>query len=95
MTTCFTEENGVVVVDHTYHDRAPIHCEFTGTPLTDRHGGWDGNEDCVEYHHTLADIMTSAIDAGFRLDKFYESEPDDSDPNSGLPSDVAMLWVCS
>ena len=74
-------------------DRSPEEYEFTGTPLAERHGGWDGSLPVFWFHHTLADIFNAVASAGLRIGRVIERPGDGS--TSELPGAVSILALKS
>ena len=89
---CIGQDSGRLVAKREYQDTRPIYYDFTGTPLADRQGGWEQRKACVEFHHTLADILNAAVDAGFHLEKTVEASPNSKGVLASFPGHVAMLW---
>ena len=86
------EEDGRLIPEHDYQDTGPVYGDFTGTPLADRHGGWGSRRPCVEFHHTLAEVMNAALKAGFALAKVIERSHEEQGLLAQLPSHIALLW---
>ena len=92
LAECFDATDGVLVAKRDYFDVRPARYDFTGTDIADRHGGWDGRTPCVEFRHTLDQIMNAALSAGLRLLKIEEHSHNSNDPLSKLPSHVLLVW---
>ncbi|MFC1452382.1 class I SAM-dependent methyltransferase [Verrucomicrobiota bacterium] len=86
------ERNDSLLPERDYFDTEPHRGDFTGTPLADRHGGWGRRMPCVEFHHTLSDIVEAGLSAGFRLLKMTEHCHVDNGPLSKLPSHALIVW---
>ncbi len=91
-TACLEARDGSLVLERDYFDLEPDCRNFSGTPLADRHGGWNKRLPCVEFHHTLADIMTAGLSAGFRLLDMGEHSHVSDGPLSKLPSHALLVW---
>jgi len=92
VTYCLEEKQGILQVAHRYARTGPLYYNFTGTDLADRHGGWGKSMPCVEFHHTLADVLNAVIEAGFALERFQEVCADDeSSARSQLPAWIVVL----
>ena len=76
-------------VEWPYFDRSPEQYEFTGTPLADLHGGWDGSMPVFWFHHTLADILNGVVGAGLRIGRVLERPGGGIAPE--LPGAVSIL----
>ena len=76
-------------VEWPYFDRSPEQYEFTGTPLADLHGGWDGSMPVFWFHHTLADILNGVGGAGLRIGRVLERPGGGIAPE--LPGAVSIL----
>lgn len=72
LTSCLVDVDGHIFQERSYNDRSPDYRDFNGTPLSRQHGGWGRTEPIVEFHHTLADIMSAALDVGFGLKRIEE-----------------------
>ena len=76
-------------VERSYFDRSPEEYEFTGTPLADRHGGWDGSMPVFWFHHTLADTLNAVVSGGLRIGSVLERPSEGIGPE--LPGAVSIL----
>jgi ubiquinone/menaquinone biosynthesis C-methylase UbiE len=72
---CLEEDEDGARIVWNYFDRGPERYTFTGTPLADKHGGWQGKASIVEFYHTFSDIINALCDAGFRIEKMVEPQP--------------------
>jgi len=91
-TWCLVEKEGNLTVEHRYFDTGPDYYEFTGTPLADKHGGWNQTRPIVGFHHTMAQILTSVANAGFRIEKVVETGDNVGDgPLLELPTGLSIL----
>ncbi len=91
VTYCLEERNGSLVVEHSYHSNEPIRYDFAGTPLADRHGGWDKSVPVMEFHHRLSDILNAIAEAGFRLERTRETKQNNDSIMGHLPGHIVML----
>lgn len=92
VTSCLKAIDGRVVPERSYHDTAPEYYDFDGTPLARQHGGWGQTTPIVEFHHTLAEIVNAALDAGFRLKKVEEPSWETEGILARLPAGFTSLW---
>ena len=92
VTSPLNVHNGDLVPERNYFDTEPGRGLFGGTPLADRHGGWDKRVPCVEFHHTLSGVVNAALSAGFRLLTMSEHSHSTDPPLSELPNRVLLLW---
>ena len=92
VTYWLDEKDGGIVSDRDYQDTGPVYEEFRGTPLADRHGGWGRSMPCVEFHHTLAEMINAGLAAGLRLERAVEASNETDAVLSSLPTHVALLW---
>ena len=92
MTHWLEEQGGRLVPTHAYQASGPVYGDFAGTPLADRHGGWGKRKPCVEFHHTLADVMNAALEAGFALMNLTEESHENEGALAQLPTHIALLW---
>ena len=92
VTYWLREQQGALVPEERYHRSGPLYYEFTGTDLADRHGGWGNSFPCVEFHHTLAQIVNAVIQAGFRLTRVREVSREQEGPLGMLPNCLLLLW---
>ncbi len=90
---CLDVEGESLKLRRSYFDRSPEYYTFTGTPLADKHGGWEGKVPVVEFFHTFSAIVNALADAGFRIRRMVEPEPEDeeSSPKSHLPGLLGFL----
>lgn len=63
--------------------------EFTGTPIADKYGGWNGGVEIVEYSHSLPSIINAIAEAGFRIARLEER--DDPESNDSLPRHLGIV----
>ena len=92
VTHWLEEEEGAIVPGRNYQDTGPAYGNFGGTPLADKHGGWEGRMPCVEFHHTLADIINAGLLSGLHLARVVEASHETDTVLSSLPTHVALLW---
>ena len=92
---CLGERDGVLAVERDYFDTSPEYYRFDGTPLADKHGGWKGEREIVEFFHPLTEVINAIVDAGFvirRLEELATWENVDSDGTvPRLPVGMAVL----
>ena len=90
---CLKETNYGLTVTRDYFDNSPEYSNFTGTPIADEYGGWDGNLPIVEFIHPLADVINAIAEAGLCIKQMVETRaPHEQSPLlSQLPKYVA--WV--
>lgn len=90
---CLKEVDYGLTVIRDYFDDSPEYYNFTGTPIADEYGGWDGNLPIVEFVHPLADVINAIAGAGLCVQKMVETRaPDEQSPLlSQLPK--YMAWV--
>ena len=90
---CLTETDCALTVIRDYFDDSPEYYNFTGTPIADEYGGWDGNLPIVEFVHPLADVINAVAGAGLCIRQMVETRaPDKQSPLlSQLPK--YMAWV--
>ena len=69
---CLSERDGVLAVERDYFDTSPDYYRFDGTPLADKHGGWKGEREIVEFFHPLAEVINAIADAGFVIRRLEE-----------------------
>ena len=88
-----TRPNYGLTVTRDYFDNSPEYSNFTGTPIADEYGGWDGNLPIVEFIHPLADVINAIAEAGLCIKQMVETRaPHEQSPLlSQLPKYVA--WV--
>lgn len=92
LTFWLDESDGRVVTEHAYEQSGPVESEFAGSDLADRHGGWGQRLPCVEFHHTLADMLNAFVSAGFHLELVREEgRAGDGPVLSGMPSHVVLV----
>ena len=87
------EADGALTVTRDYFDDSPEYYNFTGTPVADEYGGWDGNLPIVEFVHPLADVINAVAEAGLCIKKMVETRAQDE--QSPLLSQLPkyMAWV--
>jgi SAM-dependent methyltransferase len=91
LTFWLDESDGQVVTEHAYARSGPVESEFTSTDLAERHGGWSQCLPCVEFHHTLADMLNAFISAGFHLELVREAgTAGGGHVLSGMPSHIVL-----
>ena len=90
---CLEETDRGLIIVRDYFDNSPEYYNFTGTPIADEYGGWDGNLPIVEFIHPLADVINAIAGAGLCVKKMVETRaPDEQSPLlSQLPK--YMAWV--
>ena len=90
---CLEETDCGLIVIRDYFDDAPEYYNFTGMPIADEYGGWDGNLPIVEFVHPLADVINAIAGAGLCIKKMVETRvPNEPSPLlSQLPK--YMAWV--
>ena len=90
---CLQETDSGLTVIRDYFDNSPEYCNFTGTPIANEYGGWDGNLPIVEFVHTLTDVINAIAGAGLCIKKIVETQvPDKQSPLlSQLPK--YMAWI--
>ena len=86
VTKCLEAEDGKVEIVWDYLEPPQEYYDFTGTPLADRHGGWEESEPVVEFHHSIADVFNAVVDAGLRIERVRETGESSDDPLSKLPA---------
>ncbi len=69
---CLSERDGVFSVERDYFNTSPGYYRFDGTPLADKHGGWKGEREIVEFFHPLAEVVNAIADAGFVIRRLEE-----------------------
>ena len=92
VTSILQDIQGQIVPERGYDDTAPEYYDFDGTPLARRHGGWGQTRPIVEFHHTLAEIMNAALQAGFRLRKVEEPSWELEGVLAKFPGGFTSLW---
>lgn len=94
VTFWLDEIDGQVVAEHAYGQSGSVETEFTGSDLADRHGGWNQRFPCVEFHHTVADVINALASAGFGLE--FVREEGRAGPGSvlsGMPSHIVLVGL--
>jgi SAM-dependent methyltransferase len=92
LTYWLENKDGRVIPGHDYQDTGPVYGDFSGTPLADRHGGWGRAVPCVEFHHTLAEVINAGLLAGLRLQRVTEASHGTDAVLGRLPTHIALLW---
>ena len=77
---CLKETNYGLTVTRDYFDNSPEYSNFTGTPIADEYGGWDGNLPIVEFIHPLADVINAIAEAGLCISRWWRREHRMSNP---------------
>ncbi len=82
-----------LTVTRDYFDNSPEYSSFTGTPIADEYGGWDGNLPIVEFFHSLADVINAIAGTGLCIKQMVETRaPEEQSPLlSRLPKYVAYV----
>lgn len=93
MVGCLEETDRGLIVVRDYFDDSPEYYNFTGTPIADEYGGWEGNLPIVEFVHPLADVINAVAGAGLCIKKMVETRaPEEQSPLlSQLPK--YMVWM--
>ncbi len=93
VVSCLKETGCSLTVIRDYFDDSPEYSNFTGTPIADEYGGWDGNLPIVEFFHPLADVINAIAEAGLYIKKMVETraQAEQSSLLSQLPK--YMAWV--
>ena len=93
VVSCLQEADGALTVERNYFDNPPEYYNFTGTPIADEYGGWNGNVPIVEFFHSLADVINAIAEAGLCIKKMVETGPQDAEFPllSQLPKYMAWL----
>ncbi len=83
---CLSERDGIFTVERDYFDTSPEYYRFDGTPLADKHGGWKGEREIVEFFHPFAEVVNAIADAGFHIRRLQELESwDNVDSEKDVP----------
>lgn len=72
VTNIMERSDDALRVEWPYFDRSPERYEFTGTPLARRHGGWGRSMPIIWFHHTLADVLNTVVEAGLLVERVVE-----------------------
>ena len=72
LTSCLDEEDGVVRVSFDYLHPSPEYSVFDGTPLADRFGGYQSDEEIVEFFHPIGEVVNAIVEAGFCMRRMEE-----------------------
>ena len=90
---CLEETAQGLIVVRDYFDDSPEYYNFTGTPIADEYGGWDGNLPIVEFVHSLADVINAIAGADLCIKTMVETRAPDEQSSllSQLPK--YMAWV--
>jgi SAM-dependent methyltransferase len=90
---CLEETDCALTVIRDYFDDSPEYYNFTGTPIADEYGGWDGKLPIVEFVHPLADVINAIAGAGLCIKQVVETRV--SDEQSPLLSQLPkyMAWM--
>lgn len=93
LTECLEADGDGYRATWKYHNEAPLYGDFTGTPLANGFGGWQGQPRCyVEFFHPTWRIVNAIIDAGYQLLRMEEVCAAGAEgQRADLPSDLYLL----